>query len=140
MAAGYGNWCNAPPQARLCDFGVSSVRYDLHDQVCNFFSVTQFIIFQLLHAVHVKIYYISLGWLNAMEDLNKSVWNAGNYPKNLLPRISSHYDVEEYHQRLADDSSRLFCDDQNQASVSFWDINIQSIGSSLHDTTISNKR
>lgn len=39
--------------------------------------------------------------------------NAHNYPKNLMHRAAGNLDLEDYYQRLRNESDRLFCADDD---------------------------
>jgi hypothetical protein len=46
-------------------------------------------------------------------ELNHSFMSAHNYPKNLILRAAGSSDLDDYYQRLENESDRLFCEDDD---------------------------
>jgi hypothetical protein len=54
------------------------------------------------------------------EDFRNSCSQSENYPECLINPATQEYNLKSYHQRLDDESSRLFCSD-SKADVDIWE-------------------
>jgi hypothetical protein len=64
--------------------------------------------YSILHFSDVLYQYSIHRILAKMNDLNKSFFDANNYPENLSPNEASFHNVTNYHLRLLADEERLF--------------------------------